>query len=195
MEMFCFSIQVWTQVSSLCDNSSTCTLVICALLCIHTHKCHRPLCLSHAVHLSTHALAFPLALEGTCMNGAQFGQPLPTVHLLVCPQVASLTKPLPTHSTGIGLLSCVDPLVPLEGRVMPEVPPTSPTPVGPLSCVDPPVDAQVLAPAEAHATGLTVERPLPSVDTLVQVEAAAPATRVTHIGLVPCMVLLVPCQC
>lgn len=67
------------------------------------------------MYLSTHALAFPRALEGTCLGDAQSQKPLPTVHLLVRLQVDSLTEPLPTHGTGIGLLPCVHPLVSPEG--------------------------------------------------------------------------------
>ena len=173
-------------------------LLICPLFCINTNKCQTSLSLIYVVHLSTHALAFALATEGTCMCRAQSWKPLPTVHFLVRLQMDSLTEALPTHGTGVGLLPCVHPLVPLEGRTMPEVPPTSLTPVGPLSRVDPLVDTQVLAPAEALPTGLAPEWSLPSVNTLVQVEvgslAEAPATCVTHIGLVSCVVLLVSCQ-
>lgn len=73
------------------------------------------LSLIHVVHLGTYALALALSMEDTCMCRAQSWKPLPSVHLLVHLQVDSLTEALPTYGTGVGLLPCVHPLVPLEG--------------------------------------------------------------------------------
>ena len=84
------------------------------LFSINTNN-HISLSLIHAVHLSTYALALALPMEDTYTCRAQSWKPLPSVHLLVHLQVDSLTEALPTYSTGVGLLPCVHPLVPLEG--------------------------------------------------------------------------------
>lgn len=85
------------------------------LFSINTNTCHTSLSLIHVAHLSTYALALALPMEDTYMCRAQSWKPLPSVHLLVHLQVDSLTEALPTYSTGVGLLPCVHPLVPLEG--------------------------------------------------------------------------------